>query len=977
MSPTNRNRKDATGGSGKKTTKDARKATNQGAAKAANGESDKTAKWVGAAKSPNPASRMGTKGKASPPPPEEPTPSRRDAGGHEPGHRDMSDRVGDLVSRHPRKIVAVFMVLFVLSLPALANLSSFNSLNELLPTGDYYDANTLLNKELGSDNVMFVLTTPGASGDVTDVAALREADHLMNRFEEVPYVQATVSLPGLVKTMNFLTTGNYELPPDTPEGNERTRQLFQLSLDQFGEQLIYDNVLARDHSAGIQLIVMEKGHTLQQYRDWQVELKELGLEMDERNPYAGATENRPISIDVIYADLDAVAIDEGPLWILVALVVAVISSYIVLNRSINAMLLALFVLTIAIAMTVTAGYLVGVHFNLLTMLLIALILGVGIDYAMHVIARYHEERALGYDVKQAITQSARHVGSALFITMVTTVVGFVSLYFSRIQAIGQFGIMVGAGMLTAYLACILLLPALLQLRDERLIRQGKREAPPSLSVDEAESRRAVLEKKLRDEQQGSLMGRMAAANQRHPLAIVLISFAILGSMAGVIAYKGVDIWGASYIDPPILDEKTYPMEVLRKVDEAVGIPVEGAIIIEGDMTRPANLAYLERIEDEMLGRIPGCTPEENNPCIDPSRRDHGILNGMSTVGVVKLLYPTLGIPNNFQDDRFSIDSDGDGDQDTCPAGSEGEPCADGIPDTSAALRAFYDRLYEFPTIQGVMYRVLSDNYDYGVVRYNYAAQPRFDPILNPDGSLGTDVSNFKASYADLRANVRIVNDEYAAANRDHADDLPASGLLASAVAVNEAIIRGNSLSTYAMIATTFGMILYFWRRLAPTLLTMVPVAVAVAVQYYIIAAMDYEVTYVSIILTGMALGIGIDDAVHFVSRFKEEMTHGRSAREAAVLANSEIGRVLVATTVTTLSPFLIIVGSIIVWAENTAWMTIPTLLSALLATIFLLPVLLRWHGERWPGAWVTKADMRRAQSGHSFPEGRHPEPKRV
>jgi predicted RND superfamily exporter protein len=181
--------------------------------------------------------------------------------------------------------------------------------------------------------------------------------------------------------------------------------------------------------------------------------------------------------------------------------------------------------------------------------------------------------------------------------------------------------------------------------------------------------------------------------------------------------------------------------------------------------------------------------------------------------------------------------------------------------------------------------------------------------------------------------------------------------------VHEAIVRGNTLSTYAMVATTFLVIYLFWRRVAPTLITMLPVVAAVTVQYFITAIMGYEVTYVSIVLTGMAIGVGIDDAVHLVNRFKEEMANGRPAKDAAILANSEIGKVLVATTLTTISPFLMIIGSVIVWAKNTAWMTIPTVAGALIATIFVLPVVLAWHGERWPNAWTTPAERKRRQTG--------------
>ncbi len=878
---------------------------------------------------------------------------------------DFTDNVGAFVARNPRKIVIVFLVAFLASLPALYSLSSFLSIYDLLPTGDYYDANFVLNNELGADNVMFMLTTPDTASNVTESDAIREMDHMMTRFEDIDYVETTFSLGGLVKVLNFLATGDYALPPDTPEGNAQLQGYLQLAIDQYGEDMVYDFVLTRDHDAAVGLIIMERGHTLQEYRDWQVELKELGLEMDVQNPYHATTTNQPISIDIIYADLDQVTISEGPLWLLSALVVAATSSFLVLNKKWYETLLALFVLAVAISVTVTAGFLVGVRFTMLTMLLIALILGAGIDYAMHVIARYQEERALGYGVKKSTILAARHVGSALFITTVTTTVGFVSLYFSRIQAIGQFGIMVGAGMLTAYIACITLLPAMLQLHELRKVKKGKAQDEGEVV---SESLRHKREEELMKSLSGGPVGAMARWNQKHPRAIVLVFILVSAGMIGVVAVKGLSIWGASYIDPPILKEDTYPMKVLNTLNDTIGIPAEGAVVIAGDMTRPATLAYLADIEAEMTGRYP-CDDgdgdgqpvpfDQDDPgiCEDPERRDHGILNGMSTASVVKLLYPTLGIPASFQDDRFSVDSTGDGEQDACPDGGGG--CPDGIPDTHDALRAFYDRLYNMPTMQAVMYRVLSEDYQFGTVRYFYAAQPRESPST-PDGSVGTDVDNYRIAYADLKENVDIVQERWRASPSGTPETQPATGVLAIAVEVNDAIDRGNTLSTYMMFGTTFVMIFLFWRRTVPTLITMIPVTVSVGVQYFIISLMDFEITYVSIILTGMALGIGVDDAVHLVSRFKEEMTQGRSPKESAIRANQEIGRVLIATTVTTLAPFFVITTSAVVWGANTAWMTIPTLTSALLATIFLLPVLCRWHGERHPEAWVTKRDLRLA-----------------
>lgn len=108
-------------------------------------------------------------------------------------------------------------------------------------------------------------------------------------------------------------------------------------------------------------------------------------------------------------------------------------------------------------------------FNLLTLFLPALILGLGIDYSIHILSRYVEERTKGVRVKDALTTAVRTKGSACLTAAMTTAVVFSCLFLSHSRAMWEMGAITSVGILISFLTTILLTPALVTLttRDRR------------------------------------------------------------------------------------------------------------------------------------------------------------------------------------------------------------------------------------------------------------------------------------------------------------------------------------------------------------------------------------------------------------------------------------------------------------------------------------------------------------------------------
>ncbi|MDG1428744.1 MAG: MMPL family transporter [Crocinitomicaceae bacterium] len=102
----------------------------------------------------------------------------------------------------------------------------------------------------------------------------------------------------------------------------------------------------------------------------------------------------------------------------------------------------------------------GEPMNIILTVLPSIIFIVGMSDVVHLVSRYLDALRTEKTVFDAIILSAKEVGLATLLTSVTTSIGFFSLYFVRVQPIQIFGIVMGFGVLVAFLLTFLTLPAL-------------------------------------------------------------------------------------------------------------------------------------------------------------------------------------------------------------------------------------------------------------------------------------------------------------------------------------------------------------------------------------------------------------------------------------------------------------------------------------------------------------------------------------
>ncbi len=124
-------------------------------------------------------------------------------------------------------------------------------------------------------------------------------------------------------------------------------------------------------------------------------------------------------------------------------------------------IIGLIPLLISVVLTMCwAKFAVG-GFNLVTTFLPALVLGLGIDYAIHIISRYSEERSKGRSLNRALYTSVLHKGEASFVAAATTALVFVGLLSARSRALFEMGVISSVGVMVAFAVTLILLPALI------------------------------------------------------------------------------------------------------------------------------------------------------------------------------------------------------------------------------------------------------------------------------------------------------------------------------------------------------------------------------------------------------------------------------------------------------------------------------------------------------------------------------------
>jgi hypothetical protein len=146
-----------------------------------------------------------------------------------------------------------------------------------------------------------------------------------------------------------------------------------------------------------------------------------------------------------------------------------------LGRSVGWGLLCVLPCALAVLMNFAVMGWLGMPLGVATSMFAGMTLGIGVDFAIHLLERYRLARSRGLDLQAAVVDAVSATGPAIFIDATAVALGFGVMMLSQVPANARLGALVVLSIVNCLAVTLLLLPALLRIRPPRIVERATTE----------------------------------------------------------------------------------------------------------------------------------------------------------------------------------------------------------------------------------------------------------------------------------------------------------------------------------------------------------------------------------------------------------------------------------------------------------------------------------------------------------------------
>jgi len=601
------------------------------------------------------------------------------------------------------------------------------------------------------------------------------------------------------------------------------------------------------------------------------------------------------SLDLISSDIDEGTFDNLALLILLAMIL-VVTLLAISFRSIRGVIFPLTGLSFALIWTYGLLVLAGSKLTALEVAVAPLVLGLGIDYSIHLQRRYSVLRSEHETPAEAWLASCARLSVPLSLAVITTVAAFLANMVSPLPPLKTFGFALAFGVVMAFFNSTIVVGALHVVMDRK---------KDSTSTNEVVQLPVLTEPLFRI--------------QRHQQAAVVIAALIL---------TGASIIGALNIETDFdladfLDDDMTIMQVRSELEnsyESAGWkivyvmfePVSGQDSIAGD--------------NDLLRQLSGLHSDlESNRDVVGSNRESPSYEGPYVVLRDAILRDsTFGTSHNLAVERgevYRIDSQQEID----------------------IAQAFSSLANNSSTADPLTGQTWSERVNNSVhLEDGKIIHMRMEVRVAASTSVESSrvVTDFDSMLGSIDEPGTI-----RAMLSDHAT-LYVTGDLVILQTVLDGLNTSQLESTLISLGVSTIVLLLLTRRLLPALIVLLPVVLA---TLWVVGSMAYlglKWNVLTVMVTALTIGIGIDYAIHMWRRFEVEMERQESRWEAMRTTLSTTGVALILSAGTTAIGFLVLLLSPMPVIRDFGLVTTMTVVYSLILCVVLLPVLLLLASER-------------------------------
>ena len=169
-----------------------------------------------------------------------------------------------------------------------------------------------------------------------------------------------------------------------------------------------------------------------------------------------------------------------------------------------------------------------------------------------------------------------------------------------------------------------------------------------------------------------------------------------------------------------------------------------------------------------------------------------------------------------------------------------------------------------------------------------------------------------------------------------------SGMLVLYNNMLNSLFSSQILTLGTVFVVIFLMFIVLFRSFSIALITIVPNVFSAMVVLGIMGIFKIPLDLMTITIAAISVGIAVDNSIHFVSRFRDEMKSQESYLTALNRATNNVGQAMFYTTIVITAGFLIMVFSNFVPTVYFGVLTGIAMVTALIANLLMLPMLLAW-----------------------------------
>lgn len=593
-----------------------------------------------------------------------------------------------------------------------------------------------------------------------------------------------------------------------------------------------------------------------------------------------------VSDDLVSYDINESTLD-NLVWLLILSILVVVLVLALAFRSILMVAAPLLGLTAALVWTYGIRALAGSDFSILEVAVAPVVLGLGIDYSIHLQRAYEKARENSDSPAEAWVRSFSILRLALTLSVVTTAFAFLANFLSPLPPLKSFGLTLALGVVSAFVASTVTVGALHVLVEKTTGNVARRSLEfPGFT-------------------------NMATEFQRRHTAIILLAVAGL-TLSSVLVSVGqldtkfelTDFLGEEMEVIEVRNSMydSYEVEALKSVDILIE-PSTGMDALTGERDL---LKELERLDNRLAWTTNVVTPEGTDtarpsydgiyPILRDAIENDQTFGEMYNLGVFD---GAVGVTGEFSEGDLALAIGSLLENDTV-----GEPIRG---QTWGERTSSYVALTE----------------DGNALRF---LRMRIDVTAgNSEESSGL-ANQFKEFEQDL---------EDATGARVHL-----SGDLILVHNVLSGLVISQVESTAFSLAVSLIVLVSLTRRFGPSLVVILPVGLAGTWVVGAMAVLDINWNVLTVMITALTIGLGIDYSIHVWRKFESNRDQGMGTWASMRDMYSTTGAALIMSAGTTICGFMVLLLSPVPVIKDFGLVSSISVAFSLILALLVLPGLL-------------------------------------